>query len=340
MPAVAATEWLSRSIPELQPPLQFAPIGGGHSNITVLVTDAVQHRVVLRRPPLGSLPRGSHDVLREARTMAAVSAGGIPAPRILATCDDPEVIGAVFVVAEFVDGVVVENPADVERHLPETAQRRRAADDLVERLAALHTLDPQAAGLADLVRAGTFLERQLRRFAAIWSSDHSRELPLIDELHSRLAAAMPRERHRAIVHSDYRLANTMVQPSGEISAVLDWELAAVGDPLADLAFFLNNWEEPDGAAARVWMETPPTCAGGFPDRGQMVERYAQLTGFDIDDLEYYRAFSWWRMAVIAEGIKNRYETGAMAKSVDMVHVVSRVEWLAELAHQHLRAHGA
>ena len=248
-------------------------LGGGHSNVTVLVRDAAGKRVVLRRPPLGAQPRGAHDVLREARVMTAAGSQGIPVAEVLATCADTRVLGAPFAVTAFIDGAVVDNPPAVEQHLPLVATRVRVADELVDTLAALHAVEPTAAGLGDLVRTETFLERQLRRYAALWADDRTRELPLVDELHRRLVAARPAERYRGLVHADFRLGNCLVGPDGRLRAVLDWELAAVGDVLADLAIFLNNWAAPGTDAARVWMEIPPTCAGGFPTADQLLERY-------------------------------------------------------------------
>ncbi len=340
VPAVAATAWLDDVLPELRAPLSFTALGGGHSNLTLLVQDAEGRRVVLRRPPLGSLPRGSHDVLREARVMTAVGGQGIPVAEVLATCPDTSLLGAPFVVTAFVDGAVVDNPQAAERHLPKVSARTRVAEELVDTLAALHAVDPAGAGLGDLIRPGDFLERQLRRYSGIWASDRTRELPLVEEVHARLVVARPPERYRGLVHADFRLANCLIGPESGLRAVLDWELAAVGDVLADLAFFLNNWVEAGGDDARVWMDVPPTCAGGFTPRDQLIQRYVARTGHVVDDLEYYRAFSWWRMAVLAEGIKRRYENGAMAGSADMAHLSARVELLAELADLHLRAHGA
>ena len=340
IPTGQFSDWLVAALPRLSTPLSFDVLGGGHSNVTVLVRDAAGKRVVLRRPPLGAQPRGAHDVLREARVMTAAGSQGIPVAEVLATCADTRVLGAPFAVTAFIDGAVVDNPPAVEQHLPLVATRVQVADELVDTLAALHAVEPTAAGLGDLVRTETFLERQLRRYAALWADDRTRELPLVDELHRRLVAARPAERYRGLVHADFRLGNCLVGPDGRLRAVLDWELAAVGDVLADLAIFLNNWAAPGTDAARVWMEIPPTCAGGFPTADQLLERYVARSQRRVDDLEYYRAFSWWRMAVIAEGIRRRYEGGAMAASVDLDHVNSRVEWLAELADAHLRAHGA
>lgn len=342
IPPEAASRWLVARLPELRAPLSFTTVGGGHSNITAVVEGAEGRRLVLRRPPTGSLPRGAHDVLREARITAAVAGHGVPVAPVLATCEDPGVIGAPFAVTGFVEGAVVDNPAAVERHLPTPASRRRASEDLVDALVALHAIDPVAAGLGDLVRGDEpFVQRQLRRYAGIWATSRTRDLPLMEDVHRRLEAGRPPQRFSGIVHSDFRLANALLGGDGSLRAVLDWELATPGDVLADLALLLNNWAAPGEAAAGVWMEVPPTCAGGFPDAEAVVARYVGATGRSAEDLDYYRAFAWWRMAVIAEGIRRRYQTGAMAgRSVDLAFATQRVERLAQLADAHLQAYGA
>ena len=172
----------------------------------------------------------------------------------------------------------------------------------------------------------------------------------MEDLRDRLLRNRPAQWHTGLVHGDYRLGNVMARPEGRIAAVLDWELASVGDVLCDLAFLVNNWESADDADT-VWMQEPPTRAGGFPDQAALIERYAARTGFDVSCLDYYRAFGHWRMAVIAEGIKRRYESGSMTPAgeqstertgaaVDFGHLERRVRSLAALADSHLQAAGA
>jgi aminoglycoside phosphotransferase (APT) family kinase protein len=174
----------------------------------------------------------------------------------------------------------------------------------------------------------------------VWERTRTRDLPLMADLHDRLQQRRPPQRYTGLVHGDYRLGNVMVDPSGPVVAVLDWELAAVGDVLCDVGFLINNWESPGETAESAWMQDPPTRAGGFPDRSALIDRYAAGTGFDVSDLDFYRAFSHWRMAVIAEGIKRRYESKAMATvDVDFDHLERRVRLLASLADRHLRAAG-
>jgi aminoglycoside phosphotransferase (APT) family kinase protein len=166
----------------------------------------------------------------------------------------------------------------------------------------------------------------------VWEKTKTRELPLIESLHARLLATKPEQRHTGLVHADYRLGNMILNPNGSVAAVLDWEVCALGDVLTDLAFVLNNWDEPDDPWPDVWMEIAPTRAGGFPSRDRIVTRYAARTGFAVENIDYYRAFGYWRIAVIAEGMKRRYETGAMASHAsDAAALDSRVRARAELA---------
>ncbi len=327
----AAAEWLCANVQGLTPPLAFRPIRGGHSNITVQVAGSGRC-VALRRPPYGQLPRGAHDVVREARTIAALAGSGVPVPEVLAVCPDDTVIGAPFAVTAWIDGTVVAAPEQVTAVLPHPADRARVAEDLVAALARLHRVDPDRLG----PDRGAYLERQIARLSDTWAAVRTRELPAVVALAGRLLDARPSEPRTGVVHSDFRLGNCMLGAGGRLLAVLDWELAARGDVLADLGFLLNNWEQPDEPGRPVWMQTPPTRAGGFPDRAALVERYQELTGFDVGDLDYYRAFAAWRMAVIAEGVKHRYESGAMAGSdVDHAHLERRVRDLLTQADRHL-----
>lgn len=151
----------------------------------------------------------------------------------------------------------------------------------------------------------------------------------------------PEQRYTGIVHSDYRFGNVMVSPAGEMLAVLDWELWTLGDVLADVGFLLNNWYEPNESTPLVWMEIPPTMASGFATRQDVIDRYAARTGFDLSDIEYYRAFQHWKVAILAEGVKRRYESAQMANAdVDFAHLARRVVDLAEQAHHHLSLIGA
>jgi aminoglycoside phosphotransferase (APT) family kinase protein len=260
----------------------------------------------------------------------------VPVPRAVALCNDDAVTGASFYVMGRVDGAVLDNAAAADRDLPGLPERRRAGESLIDVLADLHRVDIDAVGLGAAARREDFLARQIARFRDTWQRNATRELPVMVELGDRLAALAPPQRHTGIVHGDYRIGNVMVDPSGTVVAVLDWELWTLGDVLADLGFLMNNWYEPDDPNPLVFMEWPPTISGDFGSRADAIERYATRTGFDVSALDYYRGFQHWRMAVIAEGVKRRYESAQMATSdVDFAHLAQRVVDMADLAAFHL-----
>lgn len=338
---VAALEaWLAQHLPAVRAPLQIRLIAGGYSNLTYRIDDAAGARFVLRRPPFGKLPSRAHDVVREFRIFSALGPTAVPVPRAEILCEDPSIIGAPFYVMRWVEGTVVDSPDIALSALPTDALRTRTAEHVVDGLVALHRLDVDAIGLGDLGPRENFLGRQLDRLRGVWEKTKTRELPIIETLYERLMSARPPQLRTGLVHSDYRIGNLMLDSSGRVVAVLDWKLCAIGDVLADLGFLINSWDGPDDPTPGVWMQEAPTRAPGFPDRDQIVARYAERSGFDIAHLNYYRAFCYWRIAIIAEGIKGRYESGVMAGgNVDAASVERRIRGRAELADRFLRQSG-
>lgn len=333
--------WFAQNVRGSRAPLRIQLIAGGHSNLTYRVDDASGSTFALRRPPTGDLPRGAHDVAREHRILAALKETAVPVPPVEALCSDTAVIGAPFYVMGWVDGRIVDNEAAVVRLLPTIESRQQAAFTLIEGLAALHAVDVNSVGLGDLGPHEHYLSRQLERMRKVWEKTKTRDLPIIESLHARLVASQPAQRHTGVVHSDFRFGNIMFDPDGRLLAVLDWELCAIGDVLVDLGFLLCNWDLPLDPWESVWMRSPPTRAGGFPNREEMCARYAQLTGFDVECIDYYQAFCYWRIAVIAEGMKRRYESGAMGdQSEDSALLDRRVRARAELADQFLARFGS
>jgi aminoglycoside phosphotransferase (APT) family kinase protein len=309
--------WLVEHVEGVTPPFTFAPIGGGHSNLTYAVTGADGERFVLRRPPLGHVLESAHDMAREHRIMSAVGATDVPVPRTLGLCVDAAVNGAPFYVMSYVDGVVLDSPLKGASIAVDV--RRRASDDLIDVLADLHAVDVDAVGLGGLARRDGYVERQLARWSTQWERSKTRDLPAITEAAERLAARVPRQVGVSIAHGDYRFGNCLIDPdAGRISAVLDWELCTLGDPLADLGYLSVYWTDPGAGSAR---DNDPTGAGGFPPFAELVARYAARTGRDVSDLAFYRAFSAWRLAVIGEGVYARYLHGAMGDhGLDAAHL--------------------
>ena len=293
-----------------------ALIAGGKSNLTYRVaSDAGE--VVLRRPPLGHVLPTAHDMAREYRVQTALAGTAVPVPRTLWFESADGVLEAPFYVMERVVGHVCRNSLpDGYAESPE--ERASIATALVDTLALLHTVDPAAVGLEDFGRPAGFMERQLRRWTEQWEHSKTSDSSTVTGLRSALEAARPEQRCAAIVHGDYRLDNTVLHPTrpGEILAVLDWEMSTLGDPLADLGTLLAYWSAQDDpeilVAAR--MMPPLTAAPGFPSRDEVVARYAARTGFDVSDVAWYQAFSYFKLAVICQGIAARAAGGAMLGS--------------------------
>ncbi len=333
----ALDRWFADHVPGAEPPLRFAVITGGHSNITYAVHDRAGRRFVLRRPPLGHVLATAHDMGREHRILRAVARTPVPVPPALAHCADPEVTGVPFYVMGFVEGWVLNTTDDAAAHLPDPEARRRAGEHVADILADLHLADVDAIGLGDLARREGYLQRQLKRWRSQWESSKTRDLPAMDEAYDLLVVHAPPQRYTGVVHGDYRIGNMLSRPDGRIAAVLDWELCTLGDVLADLGYILNNWAEP-GEDMATFVDPPPTSAGGFPSREELVDRYAKRSGFDVSDVEYYRAFSYWRSAAIVEGVKRRYLEGVMVDdTVDPAVYDRRVVEVAGLALERIRA---
>jgi aminoglycoside phosphotransferase (APT) family kinase protein len=320
------TAWLDANIAGVHGPYQFDLIAGGRSNVTFRVTDAVGQAFVLRRPPLSHVLASAHDMAREHRLITSVGQTSVPVPRTLGLCTDVEVNGAPFYVMSYVEGVVLDDPAKAAAMTVE--QRRAASFDLIDVLADLHAVDVDAVGLGDLARKDGYIERQLKRWTTQWENSKTRELPVIEELASILRRRIPAQQGVSIAHGDYRFGNCLTDvAAAKIVAVLDWELCTLGDPLADVGYLGIYWRDP--GTSSVATAADPSGIDGFPYYHELVERYAARTGRDVSDVEYYRAFSAYRLAVIGEGVYARYLHGAMAdQAPDLESMKHSVEWRA------------
>lgn len=304
------TAWFEKAIDGVQPPLRFELVAGGRSNLTYRVTDEAGHDYVLRRPPVSHVLPTAHDMGREHRIISALGPTPVPVPPALGYCDDESVNGAPFYVMGYVEGTVIRDRDEVLGALDEEG-RRRTGESLVEVLASIHAVDPDAVGLGDLSRRDGYIARQLKRWYGQFKESQSgtgRPVPLVDELHELLGARIPEQGAATIVHGDYRLDNTVIAADGQVAAVLDWEICTLGDPLADLGLLMVYWtEEGDDASA---LGVAPTALPGFPTRAEMTSSYSALTGRDVSNLAFYVAFGYWKLACILEGVYARYSGGA------------------------------
>jgi aminoglycoside phosphotransferase (APT) family kinase protein len=304
-------EWLRGTVPGWPAgPVGVERIAGGHSNLTYRITASTGQRWALRRPPTGMVLATAHDMSREWRFLTALAPTPVPVAPPVAYCADREVIGAEFYLTGFVDGDVLGDEAAGHR-LGRGGPRHTAGVDAVDVLAALHAVDPDEVGLGDLHRPGSYLQRQLRRWHRQVHESAVPDLTTVDAAHQRLlrwAEAQPPAESR-IAHGDFRLGNLAVGPDGRVRAVFDWELATLGDPLADLGWLIASWGRPGDPV-------PPTIPGpslvdGYAEPAELVTRYAERSGRDVADLDSYVAFARWRCACIGAGVYSRYAGGVM-----------------------------
>jgi aminoglycoside phosphotransferase (APT) family kinase protein len=302
--------WLVANIAGAVAPFSYVQIAGGHSNLTFAVTDANGNRFVLRRPPLGHRLASAHDMGREHRIIAALAASDVPVAPALGFCDDPAVNDLPFYVMRFVDGLVVRDKEFAEKSLSPAA-RRRASESLVDTMARIHAVDIDKVGLSDLGKHDGYIARQLKRWHQNIVDQRTRDLPLVESVYEELMRRIPAQDGVSIVHGDYRLDNCMVNPQGDVIAVLDWEICTLGDPMADVGLLMVYWNGPHDEAS-AWSNTVCT-ADGFLDRADLAARYAERSGRDISKLDFYTAFAFWKLACIIEGVYARYLGGALGE---------------------------
>lgn len=300
-------------------PLRLTRIGDGHSNITYALRRG-DLRLVLRRGPRPPIPRSTHDMLREARTQIALREYGVPVPEIVDVCADESVLGVPFYLMRELDGVILG--ADAPPGLEDASARERVAFAAVDLLAQLHRVPAEAPGIAQLGRPEGYLDRQLGVFAKLWHQDAVRDIPLFDEVTDLLVAGRPEHPGSAVVHGDFRLGNIMfaLSPAPRVSGLLDWEMSTLGDPLADLGYFLATYSEP-GGSNHVMDLSPVTGLPGFPDRARLARRYAEGVGHPVADLGWYQALALWKSAVFCEEIHQRWKRGERNEGADFARAL-------------------
>jgi len=327
--AAALALWLKSRLPGVEGPIAVEQFPGGHSNLTYLLRGG-DRELVLRRPPFGSKVKTAHDMGREFKVLSRLYAVYPKAPRALLHCDDPEIIGAPFYIMERVRGIVLRHqrpPAGIE--LP--PERMRAISEAaVDGLAELHGLDYQAAGLEDLGHPEGYVARQVAGWTQRWQGSRTDDVPDLDRAASWLAAHQPAESGAALIHNDYKYDNLVLHPAEleRIVAVLDWEMATVGDPLMDLGTSLAFWVDPDDAPEQRLMPAGPTTLPGNLSRAEVVERYAARSGRDVSHVLFYYVYGLFKIAVIVQQIYYRYKAGLthderFAAMIDTVRILGR-----------------
>ena len=321
----ALGRWLEANVEGFIGPFELAKFPSGQSNPTYRVT-AASGDYVLRRKPFGELLPSAHAVDREYRLLSALHPLGFPVPAPLALCADPGVIGAIFYVMALARGRPYANGA-----LPEfdPATRRAMYEQLIDTLADLHVIDPQAADLGDFGKPGNYFERQVMRWTRQYRDSQTDFVPEMERLIAFLPETLPEQSRTSIVHGDYRIDNVVFDGDGTLTAVLDWELATLGDPLADFSYLAMQWMMPaDGGAGLGGLDLAKL---GIPTLDEIVARYAERSGVPVaDQLDWYFAYNLFRLTGIVQGIKKRVIDGT-ASHARAAEMAERVPMLAQAA---------
>jgi len=300
-------------------------IEGGKSNLTFKLTSEAGD-LILRRPPTGGILPRAHDMSREVRIQRALQPTPVPVPRIVLECG-PEILGTAFYVMQMVPGHVIYNELPIGYAQTEQ-EKRQLSFAMIDVLTDLHAINPEFVGLDGFGRPEGFLARQVGRFCTQWELSKTAEVPIVDELGRQLWASIPISSSASIVHGDYRLDNCIVDAHdpGTISAVLDWEMSTIGDPLTDLGLLLFYWREQGDREPSLipFITSQP----GFPSRQEMAERYMERMGVHLEDIAFYEALAHFKFAIIAQGISKRVSMGVMAGQ-EFGDIASEVEWIAQ-----------
>jgi aminoglycoside phosphotransferase (APT) family kinase protein len=295
--APAVTRWIEQNVQHLQPPFTWTRFPTGHSNLTFELVDSNGRRAVIRRPPLGELQPRAHDMSREYRIISALWPTPVPVPEPYAFNPDPDVTGAPFYIMGFVPGRALPNREDLEG-VPGD-RRALVSTSHIDALAELHRLDPDEIGLGELGAKEDYLGRQLRAWYRSWTSSAEAAAyddPRLHEVHDILDRRKPPQGPARVAHGDFGLHNCLVAEDGHVTAVLDWEVATLGDPLADLVYVVNRWTGVPGLI-------------GYLSPDELVERYQEKSGISVGNLDYYIAFNYWKSACIIHGVYTRYVRG-------------------------------
>jgi aminoglycoside phosphotransferase (APT) family kinase protein len=310
--------------------IEAQPVGEGHSNVTYRIERAQGPLLVLRRPPRPPLPPSAHDVLREARLLRALQDTPVRVPRVLGVCEDEQLMGCPFYVMEHVEGEVIVS--ELPPALDAPSERARVADELIEALVEIHAVDWRGVGLEGFGKPSGYLERQLRRFSGLWELNKTREIPAVERVTEWLTQNLPQSGPATIVHGDYRLGNTMFARAApaRLVAVFDWEMATIGDPLADVGYMCMFWTEagdPQGELREHLGRV--TRQEGFPTRAELIARYEERSERSMRELRWYTTLALWKSVVFMEGNYKR----ALAGATDDPYLKAFGEGVLELARQ-------
>jgi len=328
---LAATEaWIGAHTSEVAPPFEWKRLTGGTSNLTYAIRDGRGRRAVVRRPPTGKLLPKAHDMEREYKIIDGLAATPVRVARPFALCSDPEITGAPFYVMEFCEGISISDPSGKTRDMPMEARPGIGAS-MVDAMVELHAVDPAAVGLADLGRADGYIARQLKRWFDSFQRSHEAaqiELPQLAEAFETLSAHIPEQGPARVCHGDYGPHNLLVSRAGEVVAITDWEIGTLGDPLADISYFIRSWGSEDLSSPDQFLDARRD--DGYATRRELIERYEERTGREFEHLWYYLAFNCFKMCCILQGVYGRFRGGVRgAQGLDLEELRVRIVRLAE-----------
>jgi aminoglycoside phosphotransferase (APT) family kinase protein len=330
----AVENWIKNHIEGLTPPFKWTKLLGGHSNLTYRLDDVNGKLAVVRRPPQGELLPKAHDMSREWALISGLGPTVVPVPKALAFCKSPDVTGAWFYVMGFVHGRALFMASDTLEWAPEK-KRITLAHSLIDVLADLHSLDPDDIGLGGLGKKENYVGRQLKTWYRSWTTSIESaqyDDPRAHDLQRFFLDHMPSQGMARVVHGDYGLHNCLISKESTIAAVIDWEISTLGDPLADLAYTLNQWPQPDDEIPIN--DAAATAVPEFPPRSELAQRYADRTERNLDKLDYYVGFNRWKTAAILHGVYARYMAGKKStEGVDVEMLRSRIDKALVLAEQ-------
>ena len=322
------TNYLTSKLPNVQGDISIKQFPSGHSNLTYFVQIGTQE-FVLRRPPFGANIKSAHDMSREYKILSHLHPVYTKVPKPMHYCDDESIIGAPFYLMERVKGIVLRAKAPEGVNLTEDVMCKLSTA-FVDNLVAIHALDYQAAGLGDLGKPQGYVVRQVRGWTERYANAKTDDIPKMEQVATWLAEHLPPESSATLIHNDYKYDNLVLNPTDlSIRAVLDWEMATIGDPLMDLGTALGYWVEQDDPEELRALAFGVTMLPGNLTRDEIVEHYAELSGRDVSRIQFYHVYALFKIAVIVQQIYARYKRGAtqdprFANLVNGVRVLSMV----------------
>jgi aminoglycoside phosphotransferase (APT) family kinase protein len=322
-------DWIAAHTNEIKPPFEWTRLTGGTSNLTYTIRDAQGRRAVVRRPPTGKLLPKAHDMAREYKILSGLAPTPVPVAQPFALCRDSEITGAPFYVMEHCEGVSISDPSGAVRNMSAEARPRIGAS-IVDAMVELHKLEPADVGLGDLGRPDAYVARQLSRWFDSFQRSHDAariDLPEIAEAFEFLSSRIPEQGPARVCHGDYGPHNILVSEAGDVVAITDWEIGTLGDPLADITYFLLGWGDENVDSANAFLDARRDR--GYATRRELIDAYESGSGRQIEPFWYYVAFNYFKVCCIVQGVYGRFRGGVRGtQGMDLEAMRERIVRLA------------